>query len=351
MTSSLSLDSHVATDAVAESEWNEYVLGFQDATINQTWSFGASLSGQGNLSHVVVRRDGTVAALAQVRLVRTPVINRGMAYLAWGPLWHRTGNERDFNALREILHALGVEYTGRRRLYLEVKPHLWDTEPEAGRICQLFAAAGFRHLPSAERTVTRSLEPALPEIRKHVAQKWRNQLNYAEKSGLEAAAGTENELLDRFVPVYREMVSRKDYPNPVDIARFVAMSKAQPDSLKPLVVLASLGGEVIAGGVFSVVGTTGIYLLGGTSKKGLAVKASYLVQWRAIEWMKQRGLSVYDVGGTDRVRSPGTYHFKAGICGKDPREQTRLGTFVACSSPLSRGAVILGKFVRGWRRR
>ena len=335
----------VHCDSITIHDWDREIVYFQDATINQTWSFGASLSGASNLSHIVVRRDNAIAAMAQVRIVRIPVLNRGMAYLAWGPLWHRSGHERDYDALWEILQALRSEYAGRRKLYLEIKPNIWNIDPEADDICRLFIEAGFRRLPSVDHTFIRSIRPDLAEIRKQLAQKWRNQLNYAQKHGLATITGTADDLLDRFSHVYREMVNRKNYVKPVDIAQFILMSKQLPPILKPLVVLASLDEQVLAGAIFSVIGNTGIYLLGATGTKGLDNKASYIVQWRAIEWMKEHGINAYDLGGTDCIKTPGTYHFKAGVCGNRPCEQTRLGTFVAHSGQVSRSLVSLGRFV------
>src|SRR5262249_8598137 len=75
--------------------------------------------------------------------------------------------------------------------------------------------------------------------------------------------------------------------------------------------------------VVSAIGDTAIYLLGATSDDGLKLKGAYLLQWRAMQWLKERGCRWYELGGINPEENPGVYEFKSGFGG----DQTRhLGT-------------------------
>ena len=82
-------------DAVTASEWPELLGRFEDANFYQTWSYGAVRWGARNLSHLVLRRGGEVAGVAQVRILRAGFLNRGIAYLRWGPVCQLRGRELD----------------------------------------------------------------------------------------------------------------------------------------------------------------------------------------------------------------------------------------------------------------
>ena len=120
--------------------------------------------------------------------------------------------------------------------------------------------------------------------------------------------------------------------------------------LKPLIFICESEGKPLAGGVFSVNGQTGVYLLGATNEEGMKCKASYLVQWSAIEFLKEHGFGTYDLGGCNPNWDKGRYHFKKGVCGKNPALSSRIGIMEACNNPLSLIAVKTGDNLRVFMR-
>ena len=48
--------------------------------------------------------------------------------------------------------------------------------------------------------------------------------------------------------------------------------------------------------VVSAIGVTRMYSLGPTGVERLKLKAAYLLQWRAMQWLKERGCRWYDLG-------------------------------------------------------
>jgi lipid II:glycine glycyltransferase (peptidoglycan interpeptide bridge formation enzyme) len=341
--------SLVEIDRVTSAEWAELLELFVDANVYQTWSFGAIRWGEGNLSHVVLKRDGDVVGIAQVRIVRVPVVGCGIAYLRWGPLCHRRGRELDPEVLRDMAQALQTEYVERRKLFLRVLPNAFVGSPRAELFQTEFSQ--FRSEPAnrvnSYRTMVVDLSGTLDELRKRLNQKWRNQLNRAEKNSLQIVDGTGIEEYRVFAAVYKEMWERKRFDTSVDVDEFGRIQEALPESQRMRVLICRQGDTAVAGVVCSAMGDTGIYVLGATSDAGLQFKGAYLLQWSMIRWLKEHGFRYYDLGGIDPVANPGVYHFKSGFSGSDVRH---MAPFAACNSLLGSAFVKAVDVVRARRR-
>ena len=98
------------------------------------------------------------------------------------------------------------------------------------------------------------------------------------------------------------------------------------------VFVCELEGEPVAGLVGSAMGSMGIYLHGATNDVGMKAKGAYLLQWRMVQWLKERGATHYNLGGINPEKNPGVYHFKAGLSGEDV---TYVPPYVACDRLMS----------------
>ncbi len=341
--------SSVEIDGVTAADWAELLELFVDANVYQTWSFGAIRWGEGNLSHVVLKQGGDVVGIAQVRIVRVPVVGCGIAYLRWGPLCHRRGRELDPEVLRDMAQALQTEYVERRGLFLRILPNAFVGSPRA----ELFQAefSQFEAEPANKidtyRTMVVDLSGTLEELRKRLNQKWRNQLNRAEKNGLQIVEGNGIEEYRVFAAVYKEMWERKRFDTSVDVDEFARIQEGLPDSQRMRVLICRQGDAAVAGIVCSAMGDTGIYVLGATSDAGLQSKGAYLLQWTMIRWLKEHGFRFYDLGGINPASNPGVYHFKSGLSGNDVRLMAPLA---ACNSLWGAAFVKAVDLMRMWRR-
>ena len=105
-------------DSVDKDTWLEILKGFCDTNIYQTWSYDAIRCGGNNISHLILKKNGDVVAAAQVRIVKIPFINLGIAYISWGPLWKLQGEENAIEVFSQSIRALRNEYSCRRGLVL-----------------------------------------------------------------------------------------------------------------------------------------------------------------------------------------------------------------------------------------
>ena len=334
-------------NSIGRSEWADLVIQFDDATIYQTWSYGSVRWGQDHLSHVVLKKDGEIIAVAQARIIKIPILGAGIAYVSFGPLWRPRGRQKDLGNFQQLVRALYNEYVLKQGLLLRILPNKIDDE-DVDIIHSVLKEEGLlwqQSIPSY-RTFLIDLSFPLEQLRKSLDQKWRNCLNRAEKNKLAIIEGTDDNLYERFSNIYKEMHDRKKFSEFVDINKMRAVQKDLRDHLKMAIMLCESETEPVSAVVCTAIGDTGIYLLGATNDKGRTLQASYLVQWRVIEWLKTKGFRSYDLGGIDPQKNPGTYHFKAGLSGKSGKEVLYLGQFDGCQSLLSFLLVELGEQFR-----
>ena len=175
---------------------------FDDANIYQTSAYGEVRWGERNLSRLVLKRDGDVVAMAQLRIVRPTPLKFGMAYLRWGPIWERRCQPLDPEVPIRMARAIEDEYLGKRKLFLRVLPNAFTGSPRARSISsrrfRSFAARPGQP-GNTYRTFVMDLTPPLEELRSRLDKKWRNQLSRSERNNLTVISGNGSERLPDFL--------------------------------------------------------------------------------------------------------------------------------------------------------
>jgi lipid II:glycine glycyltransferase (peptidoglycan interpeptide bridge formation enzyme) len=344
-------DFQAECDIIDEATWCRLLQQFDDANIYQTWSYDEVRCGRTNISHLVLKRRDEVVALAQARLARIPLLKAGIAYIRWGPVCNRRSRGTDPELFRYAVRALRNEYAQRRGLVIRLYPLLF--REESADLASILADEGFAPVQAKrpDRTLLLDLRRPLAELRAGLRPHWNRYLKVAEKSGLEIIEGSGDDLFASFIGMYREMVARKRFPEPNDINEFRAIQGGLPDPFKMKIMLCKAGSSLCAGLICSAIGNTGVYLFGATSDLGLKSRGSYLLHWKLIEWLKASGITYYDLHGINPETNPGTYKFKADLCGDNGKDVHFIGWYDASTNPLSRTAVALGESLRSCVRR
>ena len=332
----------VIVDNIGPREWEQYAGCFADYSIYQTWAYGSVRYGESALSHLVLKNSDAVLAIAQVRIIRCPLVG-GIAYMRWGPCWKLRNQQSSPEVLRQVIRALRNEYVVRRGLFLRILPNELEGDKETR---SAFEAEGFQWKPLAERTFLIDLTPPLDVLRKGLDPRWRTDLNAAERKGLTVIEGTSQELYDMFVSVYNEMHERKGFVDFVSVEEHRYIQNCLPEAFKMQIMISKTDNAPMAAAITSLIGETAHAILWATNARGREMKGAYLLHWRMIEWLKAHGCRSYDLCGIDRERNPGSYRFKAGLAGRNGREAQRIGQFEACENPISRLLVKCGDFLR-----
>ena len=329
-----------SVDVVTRVDWESLARTFLDYNYRQTWAYGAALARlrRAISEHVAIRRGDEVIGLADVRMKRMPLIGGGMAFISGGPLTRR-GISYDMNCLSDCLQALVREYIQSRKMTLRIaspaNPSFVNVD-----LSSCLMAAGFSETERspANRTLLLDIRGDEGEIRKNMAQKWRNCLNASERQNLHVNVGTDGLMFDRFNQMLKSLVARKGFTVELDGLFYTAVQRDTPEFDKLVIGLVRCEEELHAGGVFAMHGDTCVYLLGATTESGLKTKASYLLQWRIIQQAKARGMRWYDQGGIDPEKNPGVYRFKKGLGGEDITDKSYEQQPGAARAMLIRGA-------------
>lgn len=306
--------------------WYELMHHFGDANLYQSWSYDMVRYGATGCKHMVLRKGGSVVAMAMARVRTLPLSRSGIAYVLWGPMWRAIGACEDQQSFRLALRALRNEFSLRRGLLLRLSLSAFGDRNDALR--RILINEGYCPYDARpRRTLIIDLRPSLEELRAGQEGKWRNHLNRAERKGLELTFGEDEALFDEITAAYRQLANRKSIGAPIDVAHLKKVQRDLPRSHKLKVILCRKEGSLSAGAIFSTFGTTGVYLVGATSDSGMNTSASYMVQWAIVKWLKENGFLSYDIGGINHETQPGVYHFKKGLGGKAGRELELLGKY------------------------
>ena len=91
-------------------------------------------------------------------------------------------------------------------------------------------------------------------------------------------------------------------------------------------------GEPVCAHATSFFGETALGIIAASSEKGLRMNASHLVWWHTLIQSKDRGATIYDLGGIDPIKNPNVYHFKMHM---GTSEIKSIGCFDFYSGPIS----------------
>jgi lipid II:glycine glycyltransferase (peptidoglycan interpeptide bridge formation enzyme) len=338
-------------DTCDEATWYQILERFEDASIYQTWSYAEVIAGKRKTSHLIVRKNGEVVAIAQARIAKLPLINVGIAYIHWGPLWRRRDTEADPDVFQQALRALQNEFACKRGLVLRLFPILFDKD--SPRLLEILGEEGFSAVSTENprRTILMNLAPSLEDLRKGLGENWKRELKAVERSELQVLEGSGEDLFEAFVGIYKEMVSRKNFVEPNDIHQFQMIQSRLPEKFKMRITIAKSGQDVCAGHICSAIGNSGIYLFGATSDAGLKSRGSFLLHWKCAQDLKQKGIAIYNLNGINPASNPGTYKFKKGLGGKNGQDVYYFGRFDSRGGFLSYSSVMCGEILRAFARK
>lgn len=336
------------------TRWHDLASRFTDYTLYQTWSYvhaKCAVEGSTCVSAVVRRGDEPMAAaLARVR--RIPGTRIGLAYMNGGPLWC-TGNGAA-ESLPEVLRQLFDAFVDRAGLVLRLAMHA-PNEVAMRAVVAGTSETGYTpsetdHRP---RTVILDLAPSASELRAGLKKKWRQHLSKVEKSHLRICVGTEVELLDQLMAMYRPMQRDKGFSGSMNLAVLRRTQLELPEPLKLRIIMAYNTDAVpISGHASSHLGRIGQSILAATTDEGYELQAGYAVWWATILAAKADGMHLYDLGGIDPATNPGGYQFKSGLGGY---ECQAVRSFEAPARGFRRNLVLqlenLYRRVRRFRRR
>ncbi len=292
-------------------------------------------------SPLAFRMSGGVPLLA---LLRKLPGGFSLCYLPHGPLTTTSLNWNEY--FLKSLSALLTEHLPRGCLFVRYDLP-WGVEGE-GNAPRLLGSP-FRKAPmdiQPPSTVVVDLRPTEEALLSQMKSKTRYNVRLSEKHGVAISEGMEADL-DGWYGLYQETAARDRiaihslayYRSLFALARGKIGAQAgsedgtaewwridRPTPQEPRwrpdvrLLLARLGGELLAGIIVALHGGRATYLFGASSNQHRNLMATYLLQWEAMRLAKHEGCESYDLFGIpfrDDPRDPmyGLYRFKTGFGG------------------------------------
>lgn len=341
--------TRVRVDGIDRHEWCRLLESFDDASLYQTAAYGEVRWGEANLSRIAVYgAEGSLVSAAQIRILKVPLLQTGIAYVRYGPLWRLRGRQRSIASFRAGLRALVDEYATRRGLLLRIRPFgLQETDPDMQAALEaegLMPTSGLYR--DRCRTILIDLEVPEAILRERMRRNWRRNLRAAEKAKLQIVESYETSLFENLRSLYTEMMLRKRFKAGSNVNEYARMQLLLPPAHKIRLSVCRVNGETVSGSACSGIGDTVIGLFAATNPAGRDLSAFFLMQWDEIQWSKAAGKRFYDLNGINPLTNPGVYYFKSRLGG---REVTHLEVFDRCERRLFyRLVMVIEALMRIW---
>jgi peptidoglycan pentaglycine glycine transferase (the first glycine) len=325
------------TSDICESDWDSFVGASPEGHVLQSSRWGQLKERFGwQVARLTVEDQGQWLAGAQV-LFR-PIGPRTIVYVPKGPVTDLADDE----VTQTLLDALHHLCRQRRAILLKIEPDLAEDPP----LVQKLTALGFRASPQTIQprcTILLDLTPAPEDILASMKSKTRYNIRLAARKGVTVREGTAEDLpgFYRLMEVTGERDAFGIHSEPYYETAFQLFV---PQGLAKL-FLATFEDRVLAGIMAFAFGQRAWYMYGASSDEHRNLMPSYLLQWEAILWAKQRGCLTYDLWGIPDEEEDvlereflkrsdglwGVYRFKRGFGG---RVVHYLGAYDYVYSPL-----------------
>ena len=310
-----------ADDSAGHAAWDAFVAACPDGGVLQSSPWAAFKRQAGwRALRVAVGEGEQPLAGAQILLRSLPLGVGKLAYVARGPV----GAWQDGAAAAALWPAIHAGLRKQRAIFLKIEPNC----APAAELDQRLHAAGFQHIAGHIQPVATlhiDLTPDMAAIAAAQKSKTRYNIGLAARKGVTISEGGVADL-PAIYPLLQETSKRDGFPiHTLDY--YASLINNMPGIAR--LTIARHEGEALAAIFATAFGREAIYLHGASGAQKRNLMPTYLIQWDAMQWAKERGCAFYDMWGipedvTDIEAEPeaqegglwGVYRFKRGFGGK-----------------------------------
>lgn len=299
------------------TNWDSFLARFADSHLLQTSAWGELKSDFGWESAWIVTGDAVGAQVLFLKLL----LGYSVAYVPKGPVGYKEAEQSQLEAFWRELECLCRE---RRAVFVKVEPDLWEKEP-----VDIRPPAGYRpsaHAIQPQRTLVVDINTDEASILARMKQKTRYNIRLAKRKGVIVHPW------DDVVGFY-QMMQGTGARDEFGVHTLEYYQKAyelfHPRGECELLVAEYEDVPLAALMVFAH-GERAWYFYGASTDEHRNFMPTYLVQWEAICWARERGCREYDLWGVPDAdmedleaqfteRSDGlwgVYRFKRGFGGE-----------------------------------
>jgi lipid II:glycine glycyltransferase (peptidoglycan interpeptide bridge formation enzyme) len=288
----------VASFAIVEpdpAEWDEFSAQHPYGHLLQSAGWGA-LKQQVGWATRRVLIIGPAGPQAGAQLLLRRRLGLSVAYVPRGPLM---ADDQAANAL--LLATLDQLARRARAVFLRLEPNMLEGDERADISHSALLAQGFRTaVPIQPRsTLHLNLAPEPDQLLAAMSKGHRADIRRAARADVSVRCGECTADLGAFFTIMEQtgarasfaIHSRSYYQAAWDL--FAHRSGGKHAQL----FLAERNGAALAACLIFAWAGAGLYLYGGSSEEGLKSGANHALQWRALQWARERGCRLYDFWG------------------------------------------------------
>ena len=271
---------------VSPGLWNDFLARFPDAHILQWETWGQLKSEFGWQTIRVLTDDDAITSDggAQILFRRLP-LGLSLAYIPKGPVG------TDWERLWPKVDLICKE---KHSIFLKVEPDLWESDPEIDE--QDRPPLGFQissHEIQPPRTLIIDISVSEEQILARMKQKTRYNINLARRKGVVIRETADiNKFYEMMLVTSERDVfgvhSKSYYTRALDL--FAPRGNCA-------LFCAEFEGQPLAGLMVFSNGKRAWYFYGASSNQHRHLMPTYLLQWKAIQWAKSQGCTLYDLWG------------------------------------------------------
>ena len=260
------------------------------------------------------------AMMLSVSAVPIPIpgLRFNWLYCSRGP----TVESPDSPALKALIESTREIARKERAVVLRLEPNIADDDPNLDAWIAAYRALGFVTNPNAvhgRRSWVLDIRPPSDQLLADFKMTWRQNVRSAERKGVIIREAVNDDDFDAYYHLLKITSERdaffiheKDYHKEI-LRQFAAKGDA-------ILYLAEHEGEAIAAKVLIRFGDWCWDMFGASSNNKRNLKPTYLLQYRCIQWAKEKGCSYFDFRTIPEVLEPGeemwgVYEYKKGFGG------------------------------------
>lgn len=332
--------------------WREFVATAPTGDVLQCMEWGELKSRTGWQPFPIALLCERRIVAAVLALKRPAPFGRSILYCPRGPVVDF--NDKDsFTALHEALRQLACEH---RAILVKVDPPVVGNEAAFA-----LQQAGFRPVAGGGNdfggTQPRAVMKTMPladddTLLARFKPKTRYNIRLAERKGVQVTGETTREDLREFYELLLE-TGRRDGFHVREFSYFEHLWDFLIERDLARLFIARHEGQAIAGAINFILGRQCWYVYGASSNQKRNLMPNHLLQWRMMQWARDRGCEIYDFRGVplNRPDTPdhlkGLVRFKAGFAAQYIEY---IGEWdLPLSAPLYRAFTLLEPHVRRFR--
>lgn len=268
--------------------WDEHLAANPDGgNVFQMCEMAEAKAANGWKPRYIICGDLAITALEK----HVPLLGR-FWYLPKGPgVTDAATLQTIVTPLREFAHKQGV-------FVVKIEPEII----ESSEATTAFAETDFLPVSPIQpnhSTVIVDLAPQLDDIMASLNQKGRNALRRAQREGVTTrAVPLTDETMQTMYTLLSSTAAGRFDASLRSFAYYKAFWQRYVDTNHGSLFFAEYDGTVIAAAFCMYIGKKGLYKDGASLRDKVVYGASHLLQWQVIQWLKERGVTSYDLCGS-----------------------------------------------------